>query len=217
MKQADGHIAAWASQIDGGPLADMRIRVFARDATLIAEGQTDAQGLFVTQVPIDPQPLIVVGERDGEITASGLSNEWMQGGWYGWWQPRPKAQTTQAYIYTDRPIYRPGQTVHVKVIARYDNDAVYSRIPLEWDVIVRLRDARDNVIETKTLHVNEYGTLDTSFDLAEGGTLGEYHIETQIKDDVQRQAFKVEEYRKPEFEVTLQADRSNIVNGDRVS
>jgi uncharacterized protein YfaS (alpha-2-macroglobulin family) len=107
--------------------------------------------------------------------------------------------------------------VHVKVFGRYDNDAIYSRIPLEWDVIVRLRDARDNVIETKTLHANEYGTLDTSFDLAAGGTLGEYHIETQIKDDVQRQAFKVEEYRKPEFEVTLQADRANIVNGDRIS
>ncbi|HTP07243.1 MAG TPA: MG2 domain-containing protein, partial [Anaerolineae bacterium] len=217
LKQADGYIATWASQIDGGPLADMHIRVFSRDAKLIAEGQTDAQGLFVTQVPIDPQPLIVVGERDGDVTASGLSNEWMQGGWYGWWEPRPKAQTTRSYIYTDRPIYRPGQTVHVKVITRYDNDAIYSRIPLEWDVIVRLRDARDNVIATKTLHVNEYGTLDTSFDLAEGGTLGEYHIETQIKDDVQRQAFKVEEYRKPEFEVTLQTDRTNIVNGDRIS
>jgi uncharacterized protein YfaS (alpha-2-macroglobulin family) len=141
----------------------------------------------------------------------------MQGGWYGWWEPRPKAQTTRSYIYTDRPIYRPGQTVYVKMIARYDNDAVYSRIPLEWDVVVRLRDARDNVIETKTLHVNEFGTLDTSFDLAAGGTLGEYHIETQIKADVQRQAFKVEEYRKPEFEATLQADRANIVNGDRIS
>jgi hypothetical protein len=47
LKQADGHIATWASQIAGGPLADTRIRIFARDARLIAEGQTDAQGLFV--------------------------------------------------------------------------------------------------------------------------------------------------------------------------
>lgn len=217
LKQADGHIAAWASKIDGGPLENMRVRIFARDATLIAEGQTDQQGLFVTQVPIDPQPLIVIGERDGEITASGLSNEWEQRGWDWWWQPRPKAQLTRAYIYTDRPIYRPGQTVYAKVIARYDNDAVYSRIPLEWDVIVRLRDARDNVVATKTLHVNEYGTLDTSFDLAEGGTLGAYHIEAQIKDDVHRQTFKVEEYRKPEFEVIVHADRSNVVNGESIS
>jgi uncharacterized protein YfaS (alpha-2-macroglobulin family) len=217
LKQADGHIAAWASQINGGPLDQMRIRVFARDAKLIAEGQTDAQGLFTTYVPIDPQPLIVFGERHGEITASGLSNEWMQGGWNYWWEPRPKGQLSRAYIYTDRPIYRPGQTVYTKVIARYDNDAVYSRIPLEWDVIVRLRDARDNVVATRTLHVNEYGTLDTSFDLAEGGTLGEYHIEVQIKDDVHRQAFKVEEYRKPEFEVMVHADRANVVNGESIS
>ena len=217
LKQADGHIAAWASRIKGGPIDNMHIRVFARDAKLIAEGQTDAQGLFTTYVPIDPQPLIVIGERDGEITASGLSNEWEQGGWYDWWQPRPKGQLSRAYIYTDRPIYRPGQTVYTKVIARYDNDAVYSRIPLEWDVIVRLRDARDNVVATKALHVDEYGALDTSFDLAEGGTLGEYHIEVQIKDDVHRQAFKVEEYRKPEFEVVLHADRANVVNGEAIS
>ncbi|HEY4724132.1 MAG TPA: hypothetical protein VII92_19915, partial [Anaerolineae bacterium] len=110
-----------------------------------------------------------------------------------------------------------GQTVQVKVMARYDNDAVYSRIPLEWDVIVRLRDARDNVVAARTLHVNEYGTLNTAFDLAEGGTVGAYHIETQIKNDVQRQAFKVEEYRKPEYEVTIHADRANIVNGDPVN
>jgi uncharacterized protein YfaS (alpha-2-macroglobulin family) len=195
----------------------MRIRVFSRGARLIAEGQTDAQGLFVTQVPFDPQPLIVVGERDGEITASGLSNEWMQGGWYGWWQPAPKADRTQAYIYTDRPIYRPGQTVHAKIVARYDNDAIYSRIPLEWDVIVRLRDARNNVVAEQTLHPNEYGTLNTSFALAEGGTVGAYHIEAQIKDDVHRQVIKVEEYRKPEYEVTVRVSRANLVNGEPVS
>ncbi|CAG0930333.1 hypothetical protein TFLX_01664 [Thermoflexales bacterium] len=216
VKQADGDLGVWASQIDGGPLAAMRMYVYARDSKLIAEGQTDAAGLFTTQVPIDPQPLIVVGELDGEITASGLSNEWEKSGWSDWWQPRPKAQTTRSYIYTDRPIYRPGQTVQVKVMARYDNDAIYSRLPLEWDVIVRLRDARDNVIATKTLHVNEYGTLDTSFELAAGGTLGQYHIETQIKDDVQRQAFKVEEYRKPEFEVTLNVDRAQVLNDESV-
>jgi len=217
LKQAEGHIGTWASRIKGGALSDMRIRVFDRDATLLAEGQTDQQGVFITQVPIDPQPLIVIGERDGEITASGLSNEWSQNQWDWWWRPAPKLQLTRAYIYTDRPIYRPGQTVHVKVIARYDNDAVYSRIPLEWDVIVRLRDARDNVVESKTLHVNEYGTLNTSFELAEGCTLGDYHLETQIKDDVQRQVLKVEAYRKPEFEVKLQADRNNVVNEEPVS
>ncbi len=216
LKQAEGHIATWASGIGGGPVAAMRVRIYDRDATLVAEGQTDAQGLFVTSVPIDPQPLIVVGERDGEITASGLSNEWQQGGWYGWWEPAPTANRTRVYIYTDRPIYRPGQTVHVKMAARYDNDAVYSRIPLEWDVIVRLRDARDNVVSAQTLHVNEYGTLNTSFELAEGGTVGNYHVEAQIKDETHRQAIKVEEYRKPEYEVTVHVDRSNLVNGEPV-
>ncbi|HSD82734.1 MAG TPA: MG2 domain-containing protein, partial [Anaerolineae bacterium] len=119
--------------------------------------------------------------------------------------------------YTDRLIYRPGQTVQVKVIARYDDDAVYSRLPAERAVIVRLRAARDNVIATKTLHVNEYGTLATFFDLAEDSAPGYYHIETQIKDDVQRQLFKVEENRQLEFEVTLNIDRSHVLNNESVN
>ncbi len=217
LKQAEGQITTWASTIGGGPSADMHVSIYDRDATLVAQGQTDAQGLFTTNVPIDPQPLVVIGERDGQITASGLSNEWEQDGWYGWWQPAPKADRSRAYIYTDRPIYRPGQTVHAKIVARYDNDAIYSRIPLEWDVVVRLRDARNNVVAERTLHVNEYGTLHTSFDLAVGGTLGTYHVEAQIKDDVHRQAIKVEEYRKPEVEVTVRVDRADLVSGEPVS
>ena len=84
-------------------------------------------------------------------------------------------------------------------------------------MIVRLRDARDNVIAEQTLHPNEYGTLNTSFALAEGGTLGTYHLEAQIKDDVHRQAIKVEEYHKPEYEVTVRVDRAQMVNGEAVN
>jgi uncharacterized protein YfaS (alpha-2-macroglobulin family) len=213
MKSSRDRLAIWANRF-GEPVADMRVRAFDADHALILEGATDAQGMLISPLPIDRAPEIVVGEKDGEITVSGLSPGWEFDNWTWWWHSAPiKEYRTRAYIYTDRPIYRPGQTVHVKVAARYDNDAVYTRIPLEWDVIVRLRDARDNLLAERTLHVNEYGTLDASFELAEGGTLGTYHVEVQIKDEVHRQPFKVEEYRKPEYEVIVRAERDNLVNG----
>ncbi len=216
LKNSRDRLAIWANRF-GEPIADMRIRAFDADHALILEGTTDAQGMLIAPLPIDRAQEIVVGEKDGEITISGLSLEWEFDNWTWWWHPAPiKEYRTRAYIYTDRPIYRPGQTVHVKVAARYDNDAVYTRIPLEWDVVVRLRDARDNLLAERTLHVNEYGTLDASFELAEGGTLGAYHIEVQIKDEVHRQPFKVEEYRKPEYEVIVRPERDNLVNGKPV-
>jgi uncharacterized protein YfaS (alpha-2-macroglobulin family) len=214
LKHSRDQLAVWASAPQNEPIGNLRVRAFDADHALVAEGVTDAQGRWVTPLPTDRTPQIVIGEKNGFITLAGLSHDWEFDNWTWWWHPEPiKQLRSQVYLYTDRPIYRPGQTVYVKAWARYDNDAIYSRIPLEWDVIVRLRDARDNVIETQTLHVNEFGTLTTSFGLAEGGTLGEYHIETQIKDDVFRQSFKVEEYRKPEYEVTVNPDRVNVIGG----
>jgi hypothetical protein len=212
LKHARDHLAAWASTPHNEPVGDLRVRAFDAERTLVAEGITDAQGRWVT--PLDRTPQIIVGEKDGFVTVAGLSHDWEFDNWTWWWHPEPiKQPRAQVYLYTDRPIYRPGQTVYVKAWARYDNDAIYSRIPLEWDVIVRLRDARDNVIATQTRHVNEFGTLATAFELAEGGTLGKYTLEVQIKDDVFRQSFKVEEYRKPEYEVTVKLAKANVADG----
>jgi hypothetical protein len=95
-------------------------------------------------------------------------------------EPRPQARTT-GLLFIPSAIYRPGQTVPSSNCP-YDNDAIYSRIPLEWDVIVRLRGARDNVIKRRRAR-QQYGTL-AAHSSGPGGTLGEYHVETQIEDDV---------------------------------
>ncbi len=220
VKQGGDQLSVWAKRIDGGAIANMRLRVSTAAGTVLAEGVTDVQGLWHTPLPIGQTPFVIIGEHDGAFTFSGFGLDWSQQR-RTWWQSPAPALTqpllTRAVIYTDRPIYRPGQTVNVDVFARYDNDAVYTRIPLEWDVTVRLRDARDNLIETRTLHVDEFGALHTSFDLAEGGTLGDYAIEVQVKDDVIRQPFQVEAYVKPDFTVSVQPDQSRLVNGRPVS
>jgi len=46
-----------------------------------------------------------------------------------WLTPTPAALKYAAYIYTERPIYRPGQTVYFKAIVRRDDDAVLSLLP----------------------------------------------------------------------------------------
>ena len=220
VKQGGDHLSVWAKHIDGGAIAGERLRVLNSAGALLAEGVTDAQGLWFTPLPVGQTPALVIGEHGGAFTLSGINLDWSQQR-RTWWQPTApavaKSLLTRAIIYTDRPIYRPGQTVNVDVFARYDNDAIYSRIPLEWDVIVRLRDARNNLIDTRTLHVDEFGALHASFDLAEGGTLGEYAIEVQIKDDVIRQPFQVEAYVKPDFTVSVQPDRTRLVNGQSLT
>ncbi|MCK4832937.1 MAG: hypothetical protein KAS81_09215, partial [Anaerolineales bacterium] len=218
VNQAEGQLVVWVSDINGGPVADLDIRVYARDGELIASGRADENGIYETEVDRDPQPLIVVARDGDDITASGLSNEWRTGsvGWYGWWQPEPTGQQYAAHVYTDRPIYRPGQDVFFKAIIRQDDDAILDLFPAGAPVTARIRDARNNLVQTFELTSNDFGAVNGSFQLAEGAMLGSYAVEILVEGESHRQTFKVEEYRKPDYQVNIVTDAERYVVGDTV-
>lgn len=225
VKQAEGQLVAWITDIPapdgsgGEPVPNVEVGVYARDGARLAQGRADARGVFRAEVDTDPQPLIVVARQGDDVTVSGLSNEWRTGydPWWGWWRPMPTARTVAAHIYTDRPIYRPGHTVYFKAVVRQDNDAVYSLPPAGTPVTARIRDARNNVVQTFALETNAFGAVDGEFAIAEGAMVGDYAVEIVVAEESHRQTFKVEEYRKPDYEVTVTTDQPAFVDGDTVT
>ncbi len=213
---AQHQVAGYATHISTGqPRSGMLVRLYDRSGRLYGQGTTDEQGRFETTVVGDTDPLLALGEVEGETTLCGFGPEWdAQGGWWswrGWLTNPPTGRLFRVYVYTDRPIYRPGQTVHVRAVVRSDDDALYSIPPAGTQIAVRLRDARDNVLGTQVLSLNEFGTAYTSFAIAEGGTLGTYNVEVAVGGEVTRQALKVEEYRKPDYQVTVTTDRGRYL------
>jgi hypothetical protein len=221
VKQAGGQLTAWVTDINGEGVANAEVGVYARDGQLLAQGVADANGIFRTTVRRNPQPLIVIARSGDDLTASGLSNEWVSpnGSWnWWWWGPTPAqpAPRHSVYIYTDRPIYRPGHTVHFKAIVRHDDDAILSVPPVDTTVAVRLRDARDNVVRTIYLQTGEFGAVSSLFRLAEGAMLGSYAIEIAVDGETFRQAFKVQDYRKPDYAVAVSASAPAYVVNDSI-
>lgn len=216
VKQAEGQLVAWLADINGESASGVQVSAFTRDGTEVGSGWTDDQGICVLNVDRDPQPLIVVAHSGDDYTVSGLSVDWTQTGWWGWWQPAPTAQRYSAYIYTERPIYRPGQTVQFKAIIRSDDDAILDMIPSGTPVTVRLRDGRDNVVQTVELKSSHFGSVNGSFDLADGAMLGEYAIQIEVDGESHRQIFKVQDYQKPDYQVQISTDAENYLLGDEV-
>jgi uncharacterized protein YfaS (alpha-2-macroglobulin family) len=219
LKQAEGQIVAWVTDINGGAIADMEVVVYARDAKLISQGRTDENGVYRTQVGRDPRPLVVIARKDEDITAAGLDDEWQSRNsqWWSWWKAAPSAPNYAAYIYTDRPIYRPGQTVFFKGIIRTDDDAIIGLPVHGKPVTARIRDARNNVMQTFELALSEMGTVNGKFELAEGAMLGEYAVEMVIDGESHRQVFKVQDYRKPDYQVSVETDAARYIAGDTIS
>jgi len=215
-------VVAWASRLSTKePRSGATITIYDDEGNLRASGTTDADGLYVAEIPnADPQSLIAVSAAGTELTACGTRGEWNSRSRSPWYWPSGPTNNTPAYkvyLYTDRPIYRPGHTVHYKGILRHDDDGDYTPITTTQPITVSVRDARDNVLSTVTRYPSEFGTVSGSFTLADEVGLGAYHLEVAVDGETYRQPFKVEEYRKPDYAVTVSTPESTYVWGDSIT
>jgi alpha-2-macroglobulin len=125
----------------------------------------------------------------------------------------------QGYLYTDRPIYRPGQTVYFKGIVRADDDATYS-LPVGVESLrVLVFDPQGKELFKKDLTLSDMGTLYDELQLDEEAALGDYYLELQAPEHefYASTSFQVAEYRTPEFQVEVTTDRDAYLNGERIN
>jgi len=167
------------------------------------------------------------GEQDGPAPYGVTSTDW-QSGLASWDFGLPSEYPPplyQGYFYTDRPIYRPGQTVYWKGILRVDDDAIL-RLPepgTKVDVIIT--NDRGEEIYRQQHQTNAFGTIDGALPLAEEASLGFYNLELRLTDWPQDAyfipyfglGFQVAEYRKPEFTIELSTDQAEVLDGDVIT
>lgn len=127
-----------------------------------------------------------------------------------------KAKVTQTNIYTDRRIYRPGQTVHAAAIAYTYNNKVYKGEALSGkQMTITLRDANRKEIAKRTVTTDEFGMASADFVLPEGGLTGIYTLRSDLGNNIYTN-FSVEEYKRPTFKVDFDKPQAKYAAGDTV-
>lgn len=217
VKWAGDELLIWVSDINGESVPHIEVRLYSDKGEEVRTGKTDSNGIYRTTIPEGYHPMLVAAcTAENDFTFSGIDGIWGDYS-YSWWQgsgTHPMSQPYQAYPYTDRPIYRPGQTVYFKAIMRAEQDVKYSLLPEDTPVTVRVRDTRDNIVQTFDLVTNEFSSVNGKFQLADGAMPGTYAIEVIIDDESFRQDFKVQDYRKPEIQASITTDAEKYVAGD---
>jgi len=198
----------------GDPVAGARmtlVRSWRRDRPeTVAETVTDPSGLarFEIEGPsTDRRGIWAVVAKHGEDEAT-----WGPFGADLGSNREPDARR-RALLFTDRAAYRPGQTVHFKALL-FAGDAAEGRLRALPGAAaeVRLRDPNGDVVERRELATNDFGSASGELTIASGRLLGLWSLET----DEASVALRVEEYRRPTFEVTLDAPDGEPALGDRV-
>lgn len=107
----------------------------------------------------------------------------------------------KSFLFTDRSIYRPGQTVYFKAIVMKTKKGK-SEVLENEKVYAILYDANDDDIKEVEFTTNEFGSISGEFILPNGGLNGEYYIEFDGEDEdlYIEHRFSVEDYKRPKFE-----------------
>jgi uncharacterized protein YfaS (alpha-2-macroglobulin family) len=225
LKQTGSEALVWATDLASGqPVAELPVTLYKQTSQIGKPGVTDADGLFVAQ-DLEVKELwdtffAVTGEP-GDGSFGIAYNGWNNG--INPWDFNVDGEfwtsQYQGTIYTDRPIYRPGQTVYFKGIVRADDDANY-QLPTDIKTVaVRIGDPQGRDVYTQSLSLNDMGTFNDKLLLAEGAPLGSYFIEIQdpAHDFYVSNSFQVAEYKKPEYQVTVTTDRDAYLNSETIN
>ncbi|MEQ8223527.1 MAG: MG2 domain-containing protein, partial [Candidatus Eremiobacterota bacterium] len=122
-----------------------------------------------------------------------------------------------AYIYTDRPVYRPSQKVFFKGTIRYEKNGKLEYVAGE-DMKISIKDAKNSEIYKKNIKTDDYGAISGDITLSEEPPLGTYRIICTATDGQTKEGtFLVEEYRKPEFKITVTPDKAHYIKGDTMT
>ena len=227
MKLSSNELVAWALDHDTGkPLAGVPVRAAGAGVTPDTV-VTDTNGLASFAVPpvllgafVDRSYLLWVdaGGRSGVMSTRwsqsvypyqfGFSADYFTRQWVG-------------QLYTDRPIYRPGETTELKGIIRADDDAQYTVPPVGTTFQVVIGNARGQTVSTQTVTTNDFGTIVARFTLPSDAPLGSYFVSLTLKAganaySIAANSFLVAEFKSPEFQVGVTADKTAYVNGDTI-
>jgi alpha-2-macroglobulin len=122
------------------------------------------------------------------------------------------------YLYTDRPVYRPGDTVHFKVILREYFDG-WLALPKESQFQVTVKEPGGAPFSTLTAQISKVGTAWGDVKIPVDAKVGDYTIEVHSRGETysnSRTTFAVQEYKAPQIKTELQSDKQHVIQGDTI-
>ncbi len=223
LKVTQTEALVWVTDLASGqPVPGLDVVIFGSAGQVMAEGRTDNDGVLFAELtsPQDHDPWApVLAIAGADVSPVASSTNWSDGisPWQFGLSSEPYVEPYRAYFYTDRAIYRPGQTVYFKGVLRADDDARYSLISDIESVQVVVRDDQGKELYLADLALSDMGTLHGEFKLSDDASLGFYSLSGQIGERTFGTGFRVAEYRKPEFEVTVSTDKMEYIQGAEIT
>jgi hypothetical protein len=174
-------------------------------ATSVFRGRTDASGAANAAFRV---PNLPAGSYTLGVTASALGERDHVN------QGISITPSAQILLTTDKPMYQPGQVIHVRALAL----AAPGRTPVAGaEAVIEVADAKGNKVFKKREKTSVYGIVSADFQLATEVNMGAFKITASVGGASQEKTVNVERYVLPKFKVEFKPDRTWYRPGDTLT
>ncbi len=199
-KVFENTVFSWVTRLhDASPVPGAKLSLYDGWGEKVGEAVTESSGVanhraerIVSSSGLR-ETVFVVAEKEGAVAVSRLVDNYLSRPWqFGLKGEVEGTGTLYAAIFTERGVYRPGETVHLKTIA--------GKTPSRGnDLELVIKDPRGQQVLAETLSPDRFGCADIDIKLKEEAAVGEYLIQASVGDRRTVRKFQVQEYRVPTF------------------
>ena len=210
----DKHRYVVVNATDGQPIAGAKIELY--DQRYDFKTKKDKRTVHA-RLTTDENGEAYFKNVDGEVLVSTNNDKFTPAKYIYLSRTRyyeKKDNETKYQVYTDRALYRPGQKVHASAISYTVKKGLDASVPgKSMELKFVLSDANWKQVAEQKVTTDEYGTASVDFELPKEGKTGQYSISVN---GTASEYFRVEEYKRPTFEITFPKVNEKYNWGDTV-
>src|SRR5208337_5071601 len=208
LRQGEGRLGGFVLEANSGePVEGAEVSVWHLDnqGNRIADTglRTDENGQF-SMKPAQNRAYLFRARHEGRELA-------MPEDWWNYWQvPEPERPWAQTMFFTDRALYRAGQTIQYKGICLWvDHEKDNYEVLKGEELTVIFKDGNGKEVARQRQRANDYGSFAGSFTAPRDRLMGSMSLQVEGRAQGQT-SFRVEEYKRPKFQVTLDPPKTGV-------
>lgn len=202
----DHTLGYFVDRRSGEPIADAPVSVMAGESTpRVVKTGSDGVADLTTRLK-EPEDIKIFAQRGADVALSSIAS----------WNFSARERNLTGLIYSDRPVYRPGDPIHFRAIVRTQESIGYST-PARKTFTVQITDPDGKPVYQKELSSNGIGVFHDSWTSAKQSALGTFYVEAKSGENSISGSFEIQEYKKPEYEVRVTPSQPRVIQGATVS
>ena len=201
---ADQLMVWTADRRSGRPVAEAQLR-WSDGAGVLANASSNANGVAIMAHHSPERSFLLGTDAEGGVFVA--ENFYYDAEIYN----------TKLYAVTDRPMYRPGDEVQLKILGREFTDARHSNAAADASLTLTVYDPAGTALFSRELPFTGQDGADTRFRLPANAPSGGYDLRFDYQGDTYGAAFRVAEYVKPHFEISLVMDQPELRTGEPIT